>query len=401
MIFELLNVRTMLMFGAVSSLILAGVMTYFSIARRTYPGFHYWTAGVVCAGLGGVVVSLRGIVPDFISIVLGNFLILFLPLTLTKGLMYFVGIQNKVRILNYVILSLFTPTLLWATYIEPSLRFRIISFCLVMMVFFIETLIVAVKYIPKVLGEQDWLIVVSILSSIFGLLLRVGAVSSHETVYFFNNTETFQGIAISISILSAIAIGYSFLILNTHRMENDLSEANKHIEALANVDGVTNIFNRRYFDCKLELEIKRLQRSSQPVSLIMADVDCFKQYNDTYGHQAGDDCLREVATVFKEACRRVSDIAARFGGEEFIMLLPNTDLQGAATVAGGIQQAIDSLAIPHKASTVSDAITLSIGVASVKSNRFISSAELVSYVDQALYRSKKNGKNRIQIYEEQ
>ncbi|QJT08158.1 GGDEF domain-containing protein [Oceanidesulfovibrio marinus] len=401
MVFELLNVRTMLMFGAVSSLILAGVMTYFSIARRTYPGFHYWTGGVVSAGLGGVVISLRGIVPDFISIILGNFLLLLLPLMFTKGLIAFVDVPNRVRVVNSVVLFFFTLVLLWATYIEPSLRVRIVCFCLIMAFFFFEALVIAIKYIPPVLGEQDWLIVASIIFSIFGLLFRVVVVSLHDHVSLFNNTEIFQGIAISMSILAAIASGYSFLILNTHRMENDLSAANKRIEALANVDGVTSIFNRRYFDTKLELEIKRLQRSSLPISLVMADVDCFKQYNDTYGHQAGDDCLREVAAVFKKSCRRVSDIAARYGGEEFIMLLPNTDLHGAETVAGGIQKAIDSLAIPHKASTVSDAITLSIGVASVNSSRSVSSGELVSYVDQALYRSKKNGKNQIQIYEEQ
>jgi diguanylate cyclase (GGDEF)-like protein len=130
----------------------------------------------------------------------------------------------------------------------------------------------------------------------------------------------------------------------------------------------------------------------------MADLDFFKLYNDTYGHQAGDDCLRAVASILRKAAGRISDIAARYGGEEFVVLLPNTDRNGALKVAEAIRESLAAEALPHETSTVKDTVTLTMGVATVTPNRSITPKMLIKFADQALYVGKANGKDRIQFF---
>jgi diguanylate cyclase (GGDEF)-like protein len=203
--------------------------------------------------------------------------------------------------------------------------------------------------------------------------------------------------ALLITILSTVGTACSFLILNTYRMENDLQSATRKIENLANVDGLTVLYNRRYFDQRLELETRRQQRNGRPLSLLMADIDSFKPFNDTYGHQAGDECLRNVAAVLKKSGARSSDITARYGGEEFVMLLPDTDEHGAMRVATTVQSGIRELGIRHESSTISDIVTLSIGITTVTPDRRMLPEEIIQLADNALYKSKRNGKNQIQV----
>ncbi|MGE4552468.1 MAG: GGDEF domain-containing protein [Desulfovibrionaceae bacterium] len=394
-----MDMRTLLLVGALACLTLAGVMVYYAMARRTYPGFHYWTGGIVCSGVGTVLVVLRGVLPDFVSIFLANALIAALPLLLAEGLAAFVGLARRPMAYNLVLYALFLLAFAWGTYLHPNLPFRIVVLCLTLTILFAEMLVIAVRRIPDVLKEQDRLLVTSILFALAASLFRVGVtVLSPRTPTFLAHAGTLQFAAVLLTILAVIGIAGSFLILNTHRMERDLNEARRKIETLANTDGLTGLFNRRYFDAKLKQELERLQRSAQPLSLIMADIDCFKLYNDTYGHQAGDDCLKQVAVAFQESGGRVSDIAARYGGEELVMLLPNTDGNGVHKVALAIQAAVQALAIPHATSTAAAVVTLSVGIATVRPDRSLAPDMLVRFADQALYQSKAHGKNQIRIY---
>lgn len=389
----------MLLVGALVSLTLAGVMIYYSVARRTYPGFHYWTAGIVCVGLGAVLLSMRDHIPDIISMVLGNALIVAMPLLLAHGLAVFLDVKRRLGIANLVLFALFLVAFCWATYIHPSLYGRILCFSLAMGLFFCEALVIAYRFIPTILGEPNWLLITSILFAIFSAMFRIFVtVSQTSTLTFLAKDGIPLSVALLMTILGVVGSACSLLILNTHRIENDLKQANRKIENLANMDGLTNLFNRRYFDQKLNQEFQRLQRIAQPISLIMADLDFFKLYNDTCGHQAGDNCLRVVATAFKSAAGRVSDIAARYGGEEFVMLLPNTDINGALKVAETVRHELEAAAIPHTTSTVAKTVTLTIGIASVIPDREVTPEMLVKFADLALYTGKKNGKNQIQIF---
>ncbi|MDM9582377.1 diguanylate cyclase [Nostoc sp. GT001] len=186
----------------------------------------------------------------------------------------------------------------------------------------------------------------------------------------------------------AIAIHQSVLY-------QQVQAANEELQRLATLDGLTQIANRRRFDEYLEAEWQRLKREQVPVSLILFDVDFFKPYNDTYGHLAGDDCLRQLASSLKNIVKRPADLVARYGGEEFAIILPNTEIQGAIYVAETIRQAIRDLAIPHTQSRVCDRVTVSLGVVSIVPNSEISPTDLINAADKALYVAKQQGRDRV------
>lgn len=179
------------------------------------------------------------------------------------------------------------------------------------------------------------------------------------------------------------------------RIEAELEKANEELQRLAALDGLTRIANRRTFDDALATEWKRQSRDKKPLSLILCDIDYFKRYNDKYGHQAGDECLKKVAQAIANCARRPGDVVARYGGEEFAVILPDTDADGAMQVARNIQRKIRILQIPHEASSVSRFITLSIGVFCVIPRTDTSSDFVVHAADLALYQVKEQGRNAV------
>lgn len=174
-----------------------------------------------------------------------------------------------------------------------------------------------------------------------------------------------------------------------------LKEFNAELERLANMDGLTQVANRRSFDHYLNQEWKNVGSGRSTLSLILCDIDYFKNYNDTYGHQAGDVCLRQVAEAIERAVKRSTDLVARYGGEEFAVVLPNTSLAGVEQVAIEIQREIEQISIPHSRSEVSECITLSLGVAVVNSTENTHPDMLVAAADQGLYQAKYEGRNRF------
>ena len=170
-----------------------------------------------------------------------------------------------------------------------------------------------------------------------------------------------------------------------------LSEMNK----IASIDGLTQIPNRRRFDEHLEHQWKQMIRERSPICLILFDIDHFKQFNDTYGHLAGDDCLKQVAQVLEGCVQRPSDLIARYGGEEFAAILPQTTIAGAIEVAQRVQTEIANLKIFHEKSSVSDYLTLSIGIAGSIPTSTQSFSKLLDEADQYLYLAKQQGRDRI------
>lgn len=173
-----------------------------------------------------------------------------------------------------------------------------------------------------------------------------------------------------------------------------LEKANRELQDLAHLDGLTGIANRRRFEEYYGVEWRRAQRDFSALSLIMADIDYFKAYNDNYGHQAGDDCLKKIAKNLQSGLRRAGDLVARYGGEEFITVLPGTGEKGAVTVAEVLRRGVITLAIPHHYSRVSDIVTISLGVATVLPGPDFSPEKLVLAADQALYQAKEEGRDR-------
>ena len=172
----------------------------------------------------------------------------------------------------------------------------------------------------------------------------------------------------------------------------------KQLSELALLDSLTRVYNRRSFDRQLKREWGRLKRIPSPLSLIMCDVDCFKIYNDVYGHPEGDLCLQRVAKAISSALKRPGDILARYGGEEFAVILPQTPETGAAQVAEAIRKAVKSLQIPHHNSLVDSVVTISSGVASTIPNKIDNPQLLIEAADLALYQSKNRGRDCVSVY---
>ena len=180
---------------------------------------------------------------------------------------------------------------------------------------------------------------------------------------------------------------------NANSIEAQLQQANSELRRIANTDSLTQVANRRCFDETLKQEWQRLRREQLPLSLILCDIDCFKNYNDRYGHPAGDACLQQVAQVIVRCINRPADRVARYGGEEFAIILPNTDQEGAITIVEAIQTTLQSLQIPHAASVVAAYITLSFGIACLLPTLNSCCQNLISAADAALYQAKSAGRN--------
>ncbi len=177
----------------------------------------------------------------------------------------------------------------------------------------------------------------------------------------------------------------------------------KNLEYEAKTDFLTGLANRRHFDETIKYELHRNARIKNPLTLIMCDVDYFKQYNDLYNHVAGDLCLKHIAKAMESVCNRAGDLVARYGGEEFVVILPNADKETALKMAHMIRKEVSDLKIPHSHSTVSPYVTLSIGVATLIFDGInlpatnLSTNNLIEAADQALYLAKHNGRNRVEV----
>ena len=174
----------------------------------------------------------------------------------------------------------------------------------------------------------------------------------------------------------------------------DISDQ-KRIETLSLTDSLTGLANRRHLDSVLQNEIKRMKRNKTSLSLLMLDVDFFKQYNDMYGHQEGDSCLKQLSTILEQCTQRPADLAARYGGEEFILLLPEADKKGIHTIAELVMKNITLQNIEHKGSTVAQYVTVSIGVATVQAPDINTPEEIIKIADERLYKAKSLGRNTI------
>jgi diguanylate cyclase (GGDEF)-like protein len=167
------------------------------------------------------------------------------------------------------------------------------------------------------------------------------------------------------------------------------------LRAMALVDGLTGVANRRHFDEMLDKEWRRCVRAGHAISLLMIDVDFFKPYNDHYGHQAGDDCLAAIGLLLKSCFSRPHDLVARYGGEEYACLLPETALEGAINKATEVKAAVDALEIPHEFSDASRFVTISVGVATISPARGDSPHQLVAMADKLLFSAKRAGRAQI------
>jgi diguanylate cyclase (GGDEF)-like protein len=212
---------------------------------------------------------------------------------------------------------------------------------------------------------------------------------AHSAWIAMVNSSLFVGFAYLISLLTRNLRWSDFL------KERRIREQNMELAHMANTDYLTNLYNKRYAYSAMRMEWNRSLRSEKPLSLILVDIDCFKDYNDAYGHIQGDQCLKEVADVVRRSARRKTDQVCRFGGEELLVILPYTSGVDAYAIGEKIRMDVAGAAIPHQNSVVAPVVTVSAGVASMVGDRNTNFEALLERADRALYRAKHNGRNMV------
>ncbi|MFL9922908.1 sensor domain-containing diguanylate cyclase [Herbaspirillum lusitanum] len=235
-------------------------------------------------------------------------------------------------------------------------------------------------------------------------LVVIVALSENEILAAWRHESIIYAIGVAILLVLICVFGFRLIKQINLRLlaekeaikaRDALQQLNQTLEKLAHQDGLTGLANRRHFDLALNEEFSRATRNASALSLVMLDVDCFKQYNDIYGHQAGDECLRRIGKVIKGVEQRPGDLAARYGGEELALLLPSTDVEGAVKVAEKICTEIHALGITH-AGNPNGVVTISAGVNSLLlARQELNAQQLLKGADEALYAAKNNGRNRV------
>jgi len=214
------------------------------------------------------------------------------------------------------------------------------------------------------------------------------------------NQEDDEARGLEMGAIDYIVKPYSAAIVKARvRNHMELKMYRDMLKNASRIDGLTGIANRRRFDETIDVEWKRAFRDGTPMSLLMIDIDFFKRFNDTYGHQAGDECLRKVAMTLARSLNRPGDLAARYGGEEFVCILPAVDSEGAKSIARRIHEAVRELKIPHEDSDVNDHVTVSIGAATLMPGGSEGWDQLVERADKALYQAKQQGRDRVVFFE--
>ena len=252
----------------------------------------------------------------------------------------------------------------------------------VVILILIATALALVCRMPRQTHEQLWL-AVAMVAALFDVWLTYRGAQRYSLGWYVSKLGSlFTSLAVFITLLHEIML-----------LHARAAAANGILTTMVHVDGLTGLYNRRRFDELIETEWRRGSREQQPISVLMIDVDLFKNYNDCYGHLEGDECLRQISVTLAWAVNRPGDSAARYGGEEFVVLLPSTDASGAIRVAERVRSRLRSLAIPHSASPLGR-VTLSIGLATAVPGPEMTVNDLIAEADRGLYRAKRDGRDR-------
>ena len=403
----MLDIHTLSIVAVISAL--AFFIVTFTVSRLL-PQEHSlrdWVAAAALLAAGLLLLGLRGIIPDFISIVIANSLTV-----LGIGFLY-VGTRNllgagSARHWHWIGAGAMFIACIVFTYISPNLPARIIAFSVTTVPFYAACGWLFWRHGETQLRVLDRFTALLCISGAFMLLARaIAAPSANVSPDYLTTRSWLIALPYFYMILSNAWMGIMLTLTISARLQRKLVEErdradkangelqvlNRKLEALSTTDELTGIANRRRFDEVLAIEWSRAARSKQSLALALLDIDWFKKYNDHYGHQAGDECLRSVTRAFNYSFCRTGDLVARYGGEEFVFIAPATDGENALSMAKKICATLQALALPHEVSGFG-CVTASIGVAAIVPGEADTPDMLVNAADKALYRAKELGRNR-------
>jgi diguanylate cyclase (GGDEF)-like protein/hemerythrin-like metal-binding protein len=371
-------------------IILVGAVLSLSVGvvadRSQRDGMPYWATGLLMHTSAYVLFSLRGQINDFASIVIANALLSCALATFTEGLYAFYRGKAPRRLIwapVAVIVVSFSVLL-------DHLSLRIAVGALIFMLQCLAILAFMWGKRRETTGRGKYFLACGIAIMSAMLLVRAAAAAIGATAAMLSLTDAnlIQTLTFLGALMALLLLAIGFVLMSKERSD----QLN---QILATSDELTGLANRRRLDETLSSESARAGRSGQPLGLAMIDIDQFKDYNDHYGHQAGDECLKRVAKTIASAAKRAGDLAARYGGEEFVLILPDADAAAARGVAEDLRQSIEALAMHHVRSP-SGRVTVSIGVAALGNDGAEDPESLLRAADAALYRAKHGGRNQVQ-----
>ena len=385
---------TMAFMVAILYLSLSAVLVYTALCRRTYPGFGSMALAQVSLSLGIFLNYFRPFEITF-SLYLGSVLMLFYCVLLYRGLLLYGDVRPRRRMsLNYIAFAVVSAVLAYYMFVDFNTCARVVTFSAGMAFFFLR--IAIEPYATKLWQRHATQSVFSLFFFLLGAAFTVRAYKAlHSTNCLPSGPDDMAKLLFIMAVVITPVLTFSIIAMTFARMEAELRCANEELLAMSETDALTNLANRRKFDLAYESEWERALRLQQPMAVVILDVDDFKQYNDRYGHQAGDNCLRTLAQVLREHARRVMDVAARYGGEEFALILPGMTGVEAASLAEDVRRWVERAGIEHAGAGRGNVVTVSAGVAALVPKRGASPMDLLSAADAALYAAKAKGKNVV------
>jgi len=357
--------------------------------RRTYDGFGFWTAGNTAYALGFLLIALRGKIPDLFTIVLANVLIVSAAALYLEGTRRFRGVAGCKALCISLVVAL-AASISYFTYGSNNAGMRIILVSLFVALFYALNAWELLGNPPPALRFFWFTGSLFAIHSLF-MIVRVFLTAFTPGLQDLYAHNLIQTLTFLVPLLLGVAWTFGFVMLNSERLELDLKRAQVELQRLATTDFLTGIANSRSFFLQGEREIQRARRYGHPLLLLLFDIDDFKQINDTYGHAAGDQVLMTITATCRKLLRDI-DIFSRVGGDEFAVLLPETDLVGGRATAERLRSAVAETDIETTAAQLR--VTISIGVSELSSgDRQIE--ETLKRADGAMYEAKRRGRNTV------
>ncbi len=386
---DILTLNIMLM-AVTAVLSITMILNFFT--RKTYPGFGLWTTGITIFAVGFFFVSLRDLIPDIFTIVLANALLLTAAICFLEGTRLFRG-RNAHTFFSATLIVLYAVFQSYFTFVSDDVSMRIIVMSLLMAVIYGLVALELLRNVPPDLRVGNWF--TGSLFAAYGIFMFARGLFTEvfPTPQDFFASNMLQTITFLLAIFLGIAWTFGFMMLNSERLEFDLKSAQVELERMAKIDFLTGIANNRFFSEAGAAEIQRAHRYNRPLAVLMVDLDHFKKINDTYGHAIGDKALVELAAICKNLLRDV-DIFGRLGGEEFAILLPETDIAGGGIIAERLLSAIAKTSIEADNKILH--LTVSIGVSELLPDED-QLQTLLKRADDAMYEAKRKGRNQVII----
>lgn len=387
----ILDVRTLAVLSALMPFVLGLIMFIYLRERRTYGGFGRWVLANFVFGMGYFFISLRGIVPDLFSIVLGNAATVYAEILIYEGIRLFYGRPafSKWNSFVFVIYLIFHT---YFIYLDPNINARIVVISIALFILIIRSGVTLFNSpLLELRRTASSAGTIFLLTSLLPLARAIYAILQPHPIDLF--ADPMSAWFAMFAFFSILAWTFYFFLINTARLEIDLEVARLELMQLAMTDPLTGLFNRRHFFERAEIEFQRAKRHEHNISFLLMDIDGFKAINDKYGHDAGDAVMQHLSSILPGEVR-VFDLVARFGGDEFIVMLVNVHEEFAYEVAERIRATVADTPVVFDSQRFD--IRLSLGIASYNA-RDEDLKSILKRADIALYDAKQQGRNRVHV----